>query len=391
MSARETEAIAAWLVDGARSAQEPQAVLAELCERLVAAGIPLWRVGVFVRTLHPQVMGRRFLWVQGSGVTVSEAPHEMIETEEFKNSPVARVYSEGRPLRRRLCDPACLVDFPVLMELKGEGVTDYLATPLIFTDGAVHAASWTTRQPSGFSASEVHAIEALVPALARVAEVRALRRTAKNLLDTYVGPHAGARILTGQIRRGDTEVIEAAIWLSDMRGFTALANTLRPRFLIELLNRYFDCQVPAIARHGGEVLKFVGDGLLAIFPVAEAAMTDVCGRALRAAVEARDAIATLSSAPDSAVGTVRFGVALHLGEVLYGNIGAGNRLDFTCIGPAVNLAARIEELSAHLGRAILTSSDFAQHCGSDLIPLGDFALPGLQTPQSIFGCRHELA
>ena len=188
MAVRETKAIVAWLIDGARSAQEPQAVLAELCERLVAAAVPLWRVAVFVRTLHPQVMGRRFLWVEGAGVSVSEAPHEVVETAEFRDSPIARVYSEGRPLRRRLCDPGSPVDFSLLEELKAEGVTDYLATPLIFTDGAVHVATWTTRQPRGFAADEVYAIEAAVPALARVAEVRALRRTAGNLLDTYVGP-----------------------------------------------------------------------------------------------------------------------------------------------------------------------------------------------------------
>ncbi|MGE5200432.1 MAG: adenylate/guanylate cyclase domain-containing protein [Acidobacteriota bacterium] len=391
MVARKTQAIAAWLIDGARSAQEPQAVLAELCGRLVAAGVPLWRVAVFVRTLHPQVMGRRFLWVEGAGVSVTESPHEVIETAEFRDSPVAWVYSEGRPLRRRLCDPGGPVDFPLLAELKAEGVTDYLATPLIFTDGAVHAATWTTRQPQGFKADEVDAIEALVPPLTRVAEVRALRRIARNLLDTYVGPHAGARILSGQIRRGDAETIRAAIWLSDMRGFTTLADTLPPRFLIDLLNRYFDCQVPAILRHGGEVLKFIGDGLLAIFPLAGAAAPEVCGRALAAAVEARDAIAALAGAAEGEIGRVRFGVALHLGEVLYGNIGGGNRLDFTCIGPAVNLAARIEALAGRLGRTVLASGDFARHCGGDLVSVGAFTLPGFRAAQTIFGRRDESA
>ncbi|MCW5744844.1 MAG: adenylate/guanylate cyclase domain-containing protein [Alphaproteobacteria bacterium] len=385
-----TREIVDWLADGARSAALPQNVLAHLCDGLLDGGVPLWRVAVFVRTLHPHIMGRRFLWREGGGVSVSEAPHEMVQTAEFQASLVAWVYTNGKSLRRRLADAACPDDFPILAELRAEGVTDYIVSPLIFTDGAIHAATWTTRQPGGFTDAQAAAIESVVKPLARVAEIRALRRTAGNLLDTYVGHQAGERILSGRIRRGDSETIAAAIWLSDMRGFTTLADRLPRQSLIDLLNRYFDCQTPAIVEQGGEVLKFMGDGLLAIFPIAADGgdVAAVCRRALAAALTARANVAALDGAPtdDNAP---RFGLALHIGEVIYGNIGGGNRLDFTCIGPAVNMAARIEKLAGGLHRSVLTSADFARHCGGGLTSVGKFPLAGFSVAQEVYGLADE--
>ena len=382
---REIRAVVDWLIDGARSAPQPQQVLAELSERLAACGIPLWRVAVFVRTLHPNVMGRRFIWRPGAQIEVSEAPFELLETAEFRDNPIARVYETGRAIRRKLTDPNSAVDFPVLADLRAQGVTDYLASPLFFTDGAIHVVTCTTREPGGFTDTQVAGIEAIITPLARVAEIRALRRTASTLLDTYVGHDAGERILAGRIRVGDIEEIHAAIWLSDMRGFTALADGLPPRVLIDLLNRYFDCQVPVIIDHGAEVLKFMGDGLLAIFTIA-GNETEVCRRALAAARRAQANIAALS---DSAMPGLRFGLALHIGDVLYGNIGSGNRLDFTCIGPAVNCAARIEKLTSQLGRAILASDEFARHCPGEFAGLGEFTLAGFSAPQLVFGLEDE--
>jgi len=386
MSTREIKEIADWLIDGARSAPQPAQVLAQLSERLVTCGIPLWRVAVFVRTLHPQVMGRRFIWRPGTEVEVSEAPFELLESADFLENPIAQVYATGRALRRKLTDLDCAVDFPVLSELRAEGITDYLASPLVFTDGAIHAVTCTTRQAGGFTDAQIAGIEAIITPLARVAEIRALRRMGSTLLDTYVGHDAGERILAGHIRRGDIEEIHAAIWLSDMRGFTALADSLPPPVLIDLLNRYFDCQVPVILDHGAEVLKFMGDGLLAIFNIA-GNETEVCERALAAARRAQANIAALS---DSAMPGLRFGLALHIGDVLYGNIGSGNRLDFTCIGPAVNCAARIEKLTSQLGRAVLASGEFARHCAGEFTPLGEFRLAGFSTPQLVFGLEDSV-
>jgi adenylate cyclase len=382
----DTSEVAEWLIDGARSAAEAHDVLAELCDKLTVCGIPLWRVGVFVRTLHPQIMGRRFLWRPGNGVDIRDAPYDLLDTEEFRGSPVTYVSGTGQPLRRRLADSACPMDFAVLDELRAQGATDYLVSPLVFTDSTVHVATWTTQQCGGFTPEQLAGIEAIIRPLARVAEVRALQRTAANLLDTYVGNHAGERILGGRIRRGDTEAIDAAIWFSDMRSSTMLAELLPPQGFIDLLNRYFDCQIPAILDHGGEVLKFMGDGLLAIFPIGTSEAGEVCGRALKAARTACANIDGLDTPePLANADRPRFGLALHLGRVLYGNIGSANRLDFTCIGPAVNLAARIEKLAGELGHAVLASQEFGDCCGARLAQIGSFDLAGFATKQTVFG------
>jgi adenylate cyclase len=383
----DTTAVADWLIDGARSAEKSQDVMAALCDRLVDCGIPLWRAAVFVRTLHPQVTGRRFLWRKDHGVEVSELLFERLETPEFQDSPVARVYACGAAIRRRFVGNRHAADFTVLRDLRAEGVSDYLASPLRFTDGTIHVATWATRHPDGFADEHVAGIEAIMAPLTRVAEIRALTRTANTLLDTYVGRQAGGRILSGKIQRGDTETIHAAIWLSDMRGFTALADRLPPQRLTDLLNRYFDCQVPAIVDRGGEVLKFIGDGLLAIFPVAgdRTDTRNVCSNALAAAIDARTNIAELGAFTGvEGVDEVRFGLALHLGDVLYGNIGGGNRLDFTCIGPAVNLAARLEKLAGKLGESVLASAAFARHCDTPMRSIGEFSLPGSGGGQTIY-------
>src|ERR1700731_62430 len=176
MSTREIKEIVDWLIDGARSAPQPVQVLAQLSERLVACGIPLWRVAVFVRTLHPQVMGRRFIWRPGTEVEVSEAPFELLESADFLENPIAQVYATGRALRRKLADPDCAVDFPVLSALRAEGITDYLSFPLDITDGAIKAVTFTTRKPGGFSDTQKTGIKAKITPLAKVAEIRALRR-----------------------------------------------------------------------------------------------------------------------------------------------------------------------------------------------------------------------
>jgi adenylate cyclase len=201
------------------------------------------------------------------------------------------------------------------------------------------------------------------------------------------------RILAGQIRRGHTETMQAAIWLSDLRGFTALSDRLPPESVVDILNRYFDCQVPAILERGGEVLKFMGDGLLAVFPVADddADLADVCGHALEAAVAASAAVGGLRWSDGAGTEEhFRFGVALHLGKVLYGNIGGGNRLDFTCIGPAVNLAARLEKIAGKLQRTIVASATFAGICRGGWTDLGEFPIAGFAKAERVYGLADEL-
>jgi adenylate cyclase len=349
-------------------------------------------VGLFVLTLHPQIMGQRFLWTLGTAVAVTSGSFDDFQAEDFRNSPVRRVIDTGMVLRRRLADKRCPMDFATVGELREQGVTDYLALPLFFTDGTVHGATFATRQPGGFSDAQITHLESLAAPLSRVAENYTLRRTASTLLDTYVGNQAGSRILAGQIRRGHADIIDAAIWLSDMRGFTKLADRVPPQTLLDLLNRYFDCQVPSIVARGGEVLKFMGDGLLAIFSMAPDSKNarEICNAALAAAREARAAVASsfVASEERGSYG-VRFGLALHLGQVMYGNIGSGNRLDFTCVGPAVNLAARIEKLTGKLQRTVLASDEFARQCPSEFVPVGEFDLAGFATARAVFGLHDE--
>jgi len=287
MNAAELQKIIDWLIDGARSAS-PLQMMADVCERLVEAGLPLWRVGVFVRTLHPDIFGRNFIWRQGAEVVTGTAGFDVVDTPEFANNPLAIVFGEAREVRCRLDDPASK-RFPFLDEMRAEGVTDYIALPLAFIDGSDHASSWTTKQPGGFSDGELAALRRIVVPLSRIIEIVNLRRTASNLLDTYVGNRAGERILGGQIRRGHTDTMRAAIWLSDLRGFTALSDRLPAETVVDILNQYFDCQVSSIRTHGGEVLKFMGDGLLAVFAVAEqdGDIQHVCARVLHAARDAR--------------------------------------------------------------------------------------------------------
>jgi adenylate cyclase len=390
MNALDLRKLTDWLIDGARSAPSPPQMMAETCERLVAAGLPLWRVGIFVRTLHPDIVGRNFIWRPGTEVVVGSANYEMLDSPEFRNSPLAIVFGEGREVRALLDGPEGK-RFPLFDDLRAEGVTDYIALPLMNIDGSVHASSWTTKQPGGFTDEQLDGLRALVPPLARLIEVTRLRFTASILLDTYVGNRAGERILGGQIRRGHTDTMHAAIWLSDLRGFTALSDRLPAETVVEILNLYFDCQVAAIRTHGGEVLKFMGDGLLAVFPIAQVDgdVKQVCTRVLEAARESRANVDAMHFAIGETTESFRFGVALHVGKILYGNIGGGNRLDFTCIGPAVNLAARLEKIAGRLHRTIVASGEFADASAGDWSDLGEFPIAGFSKAERVYGLADE--
>jgi adenylate cyclase len=380
-----------WIIDGAPSAATPSRMMTEMCERLVQAGLPLWRIGVFVRTLHPDIIGRRFIWKRGEEVQFGTVDFNFRQTPEFKFSPLAVVFRDAIEVR---ADPQGTDSerFPILADLSAEGVTDYLAVPMMFMDGAVHASSWTTKQPGGFTDEQVDAIRSLMAPLARYIEIVSLRRTATMLLDTYVGNSAGERILGGQIRRGHTETLQAVIWLSDLRGFTALSDRLPAETVVDILNSYFDCQVSAIKDHGGDVLKFMGDGLLAVFPIPEheGDTREVCARVLQAARQSRDSVDALQYRVGDTVERFRFAVALHVGRLLYGNIGGGNRLDFTCIGPAVNLAARLEKIAARLNREVVSSSAFAGLCEGEWSDLGEFPIAGFSKGERIYGLPEEM-
>ena len=275
-----------WLADGAPPARLPHHVMQETCRRMLAAGLPLHRVGIFVRTLHPNVLGRGFIWqAEKDAVEVNEAPYEMLESEVFLKSPIRVVFTEHVEVRRRLAEAGCPMDFPILHELRQEGATDFLAAPLRFIGGEVHAASFATRRAGGFADAHVDALGRLLPTFTRVVEIYGNMQKARNILDAYLGRSAGEKVLAGQIRRGVGEEIRAVIWFCDLRDSTPLADSMSRRDFLALLNEYFECVLGPVLEQRGEVLRFFGDAALAIFPVGERP-AEACAKALAAAREA---------------------------------------------------------------------------------------------------------
>lgn len=371
----------AWLAAGAPGTSRPDEVLLGLCERLLAAGIAVARVSVLVSTLHPNVHGRRILWEKGQGVQISEAPLGTPSNAIYLNSPVNQVIETRAAFRQRLEHKPDDDAFPLLQELHGEGFTDYLALPLPFTDGKCHVVGFATRRPGGFSDPEIAALERVAVPLARLAEIYALKRVAGNILDAYVGRRAGEQVLAGSIHRGDLQVIRCAVFFSDIADYSTLYAAASPREIIDLLNRYFDTVCSDILARGGEVLKFIGDSVLAIFPSDTGAYANPCDAALAAALATTDALA---KATDGSSPALRHRVGIDFGEVVFGNVGAAERLDFTVIGAPVNRAARLCNLKNHGLGAVRLSEAAAAEADQCLKDRGRFDLKGFAAPEHIF-------
>jgi adenylate cyclase len=377
------ESIVDWLDAGAAPAQRPQDVLQQLCHRLLDQGIPLYRVAVFVRTLHPNVAGRGFVWHEPTRlVEIVTAPIGIQDTEQYLRSPLRIVFTEHVEVRRRICE-GCTLDFPILEELRDEGGTDFVALPVKFLSGEVHAASFATRRPGGFTEEHVEALRRIMQPFSRVAEIYAWRRTAQNILDAYLGEWTGEKVLAGRIRRGDGEDIRAVIWFCDLRDSTPLADSMSREEFLRLLNEFFECILGPVLEHKGEVLRFIGDAALAIFPVPRGDLPDRAEASRRAVQAAEAAIGRMAALNAKRERPLRFGIGLHLGHVLYGNIGTPTRIEFTVIGAAANEAARIESLCKTLGVPLLLSEPVARHvpgCRS----LGQHQLRGVGEPIELF-------
>ena len=375
-----------WLLEEGRFLGRTRDLVDQFCQRLVALGVPLQRVLASVRTIHPQILATGYKWERGQESMVINRGHDILNDPEYLDSPFKQIHDGAGGIRRKLEDPDTPLDFPILHDLKAAGTTDYLVAPIVFSDGTINMVSFTTDQPGGFETKHLALIYDVLPVLTAVIETLATRRMAAALLDTYIGHHAGERVLSGQIVRGSGETIHAIIAYSDLRGFTRMSAS-RPRDeVIALLNDYFERVIAAIQDHGGQVLKLIGDGVLAIFPLADPAFGPyVCRSAIDAARDAEAAIAAYN-AERAARGEepIRFGFALHLGDVMYGNIGAPDRLDFTAIGPAVNTAHRIEEMTGPLNHPIIISEPVATASGRSLTSLGAHVLRGMNDPIELF-------
>lgn len=381
-----------WLLHEGRHVAAPDVLVGDLCARVRAAGMPIDRVAFFFGTLHPQYFGIAMYW-DGADVRVLEASFQMLDTDEVRNSPARRITEGERVIRRRLERADCAADFPVLQELRAAGMTDYVIAEVVFGNGSRNSVSLATRRPGGFTEHDIAEVQRLLHPFGMVMEIHVGRALAKTLLETYLGRISGGRVLEGQIKRGDGEEIEAVIWFSDLRDSTPLSRALGERRFLELLNDYFEATAGAVLAHGGEVLRFIGDASLAVFPTAGAPPRAACLRAVAAARSARG-LASAANVRRLAAGlpAFAFGIGLHLGRVLYGNIGTAERLEFSVIGAAANEAARIEALCKETGQDVVLSRTVVGQLDERCFSLGNFELRGVAQPIEVFalppGCAN---
>jgi adenylate cyclase len=394
-----------WVVrEGIRGAAA-DALFDGLCQRLVIAGVPLWRAFAGMPTLHPQWGGYSYTWRRDLNAIEPAQFGRGYEYEQILlHSPFGYLIrqmensaQEGDPwlyLRRCLAGPEAVLDFPILEDLAAAGASDYFAQVVRFgadgdpSHGTGIGYSFATDRPGGFRGDDLVLLRAVLPAVSLAMMTHADHTIASGLLGAYLGGDAGGRVHAGAVERGSVESIRAVLWYADIRGFTAIADTTPGLIVIELLNAIFETLAASLRPRGGQVLKFLGDGMLATFPFVDATRDETCSQALDAAAEAMEGLDRLNAARQEAGKPIAaVDLALHLGDVLYGNVGAVDRLDFTVIGPAVNEVARIETLCEPLGRKVLISAELASVVSDKrrLEPLGCHTLRGVQNPREIYG------
>jgi len=381
-----SDGVVDWLTNGTRDERFIDNIFAEMCIRLQQAGIPLKRATLHVQIQHPQWLGARIMWSDGMReAEIGRVDFDVRERSEYIGSPANELIDGAAEVRENLeRDPALGRKHALYDEMRAKGLTDYMAWPLYHTLGKRHLITFATDRPGGFDDLHLTALKGVLPVLALVSEIRIKNRLARTLLETYVGSHAGELILAGATRRGTGTTVRAAIMICDLRDFTKISDNWPRDDVIDLLNDYFDAMSDPIARHGGEILKFIGDGLLAIFPLSQ---PNACANLLRAVTEARKAMAALNERNNgTGRAPLNYGIGVHVGDVMYGNIGSTSRLDFTVIGPAVNMASRLETLTKQIGKPVLLSRDFAELVASEfeLERVGQHTVRGFSDPIELF-------
>lgn len=354
-------------------------------QRLIDAGVPLFRLGLTLTHFHPVLRASTSEWVRGTDAREIARPRNMMGSRVFSHSPIAQVMRTREPLRRRLVGPEAEFDFPVLEELRDKGLTDYYVMPLDMGYGLQGGiVTYGSDHPDGFQAHHLHLLDDIAPALAAIGQIHSGRRSIESLLNTYVGAEPTRRILTGEVVQGVGHTVRAVVWWCDLRNFTSLSESLARDEMLGLLNAYFSAAVESVTGAGGEVLKFMGDAVLAIFRCEESD-EDATSRALAAAHALVDRLADLNGKREGAnYPEIRCGIALHLGPVMYGNIGSAERLDFTVIGPAVNLVSRLAQLCKPLGESIVLSGEVAKAAAARMRPLGKHSFRGIAGEREAF-------
>ncbi len=387
--------LALWITEAGLAGESEIAMLGGFCERATRLGLPFARAAVFLDTLHPIHEGRGVRWERDGGAPrIIEYGRTSVgeEAQRWQQSPFYRLFHSQESVLRRRLTAASESEFAIFPELRAAGITDYVAMINRFAaDGVIGEmdcvySSWQSDHPEGFTDGDLATIRRLMPFLGLALKSRALARIAETLLETYLGRDAGQRVLHGRIERGITDRIETVLWFSDLRNYTRISDTAAPEQIIPLLNDYADAVFSAIESEGGDVLKLIGDGVLAIFPAAE--RHRACAAALAAATTARERVAALNARRFAAgLPTTEIYLGLHVGEVFYGNIGSQERLDFTVIGPAVNEVSRIAAMCRSVDQPLLLSSAFAAAVPEEqrrFASVGRYALRGVGRPQELF-------
>jgi adenylate cyclase len=374
-----------WLVHEGRLIPDAAKLIDELAKHLLAAGAPLWRLRLGLQAIHPLYRTMGLVWRRGEPIQQEGRPHGIENTPAYIGSPIQELAETRRPVRYHL-DQLRPESHEVLQELAAEGGTDYYATPVRVTHGRTPALTFATDRKGGFTDADIAKFRRLLDYLAPIAESHISHLVTTTLMNTYLGRIVGDQILSGQIKRGDGQSINAVLWFSDLRDFTGMNERLAPSEVLELLNNYLQLVGDALGAHGGEILKFIGDGVMGYFPAEDALFLPmVTGAALNAA---RRLIGDIEAANEArAAGgsePLRFGIGLHVGPVTFGNVGTEDRLDFTVIGSAVNRAARLESLTKELGVPVCASAEFNEVCLTTMRPLGKHVLRGIPEPVEIF-------
>ncbi len=383
-----------WLLNDAADEDDLLALFQAFAWRMVAAGLPVQRVGLSIGTLHPQLVGYSWNWNSDDGFCDElEVEERVLASDAYRLNPIFQVIDRGEPFRARTDVTDSANQSPLMKELAGQGIVEYAALPLPAGSNVHNAVTIATKQPGGFTDAQFLAINHYLRLLALHVQKHIALRISQNIVTTYLGSAAGGQVLHGSIKRGSGQPIDAIIWASDMRGFTDLAARLTERDMIAVLDAYFDRLAGSVMAEGGEVLKFIGDGLLAVFPFSRFSRErDAATAAITAAQDAMRVLDDLNEDEGQLSDIegwrpLRTGIALHRGEVFFGNVGAPERLDFTVIGRAVNAVSRVEGLCKSLGRPILITKPVADLIDMPLDDLGEHELRGFAEPLAIFAPR----
>ncbi len=403
-SATLIDELADWLIARALVESKVEEIVEGCAQRLLAAGVPVWRTYLSYRTLHPLFASHTLIWRRGETIDTMQSLHgDAFSSKQWLESPHHHMLDVNIPyMRRHLVGEDALLDFSVLEEFRDQGGTDYLAYVIPFDKGDKKdlpnpglIGSWMTDRPSGFSERDVQALTRIQTRLAVTCKMTIKEQLTRNVLSAYLGPDAGRQVLNGRIKRGDGEQIHAVIWFSDLRRSTELAESMPLDAFLGLLNDFFEAVAGSVLDHGGEVLRFIGDAALAIFPITDIpedcypptcpAHRSACEQALEAARDAIGRMQTLNARrQDSGQDALGFGIALHVGDVMFGNIGTPGRVEFSVTGPAANMAARIESMCKTLGRPLLFSDAFAAIVPEHLESVGRHQLKGTRDALEIF-------